>query len=182
MVRNENDAWDLAQEGFLKAWRTIQQFEGRSSFFTWLYRLSVNLAIESLRRKGRGEEVELHEAIPCSLPSPHANYQCSEIRQHVNAALAQLSPTQRAVIALKEIEDLQYQEIAEVLDLPIGTVMSRLHYARKKLQTILRPLYNQIYDTHGSMAAPQIGTPPIADKTGIYSQPQIKGGRVYTND
>ena len=64
MVRDENDAWDLAQEGFLKAWRSIHRFEGRSSFYTWLYRLTVNLAIESLRRKGRREEVELDEPFP----------------------------------------------------------------------------------------------------------------------
>ena len=144
MVRNENDAWDLAQEGFLKAWRSIHQFQGRSSFYTWLYSLTVNLAIDSLRRKGRRVEVELDDAIPSSLPSPRANYQRTEIREHINAALAQLSPEHRAVIVLKEIEDLQYQEIAEILNLSIGTVMSRLFYGRKKLQSILRPLFNQI--------------------------------------
>src|SRR4029077_10373742 len=137
IVGNENDAWDIAQEGFLKAWRSIHRFEGRSSFYTWLYRLTVNLAIESLRRKGRREEVELDDAIPCSLPSPSANYQRNEIRQHINAALAQLSPEHRAVIVLKEIEDLQYQEIAEILNLSIGTVMSRLFYGRKKLKSML---------------------------------------------
>src|ERR1700726_5081931 len=126
IVGDENDAWDVAQEGFLKAWRSIQQFEGRSSFYTWLYRLTVNLTIDSLRRKGRRVEVELDDAIPCSLPSPRANYQRYEIRQHINAALAQLSPEHRTVIVLKEIEDLQYQEIAKMLNLSIGTVMSRL--------------------------------------------------------
>jgi RNA polymerase sigma-70 factor (ECF subfamily) len=147
MVRNENDAWDLAQEGFLKAWRSIHQFQGRSSFYTWLYSLTENLAIDSLRRRGRRVEVELDDAIPSSLPSPRANYQRNEIRQHINAALAQLSPEHRAVIVLKEIEDLQYQEIAEILNLSIGTVMSRLFYGRKKLQSILRPIYNQIYES-----------------------------------
>src|ERR1700724_2242462 len=149
MVRNENDAWDLAQEGFLQAWRSIHKFEGRSSFYTWLYRLTVNLAVDSLRRKGRRAEVELDDAIPSSLPSPRANYQRNEIRQHINAALAQLSPEHRAVIVLKEIEDLQYQEIAKILNLSIGTVMARLFYGRKKLQSILRPIYNQIYETQG---------------------------------
>ena len=151
MVRDENDAWDLAQEGFLQAWRSIHRFEGRSSFYTWLYRLTVNLAIESLRRKGRREEVELDDAIPCSLPSPRANYQCTEIRQQVNAALAQLSPEHRAVIVLKEVEELQYQEIADILNLSIGTVMSRLFYGRKKLQSLLRPVYNQIYETQSPL-------------------------------
>ena len=74
MVRNENDARDLAQEGFLKAWRSIHQFEGRSSFYTWLYSITINLTIDSLRRKGRRVGVELDDAIPSSLPSPRANY------------------------------------------------------------------------------------------------------------
>jgi RNA polymerase sigma-70 factor, ECF subfamily len=144
MVRNEHDAWDLAQEGFLKAWRSIHQFKGRSSFYTWLYRLTVNLAIESLRRKGRCQEVELDDAIPSSAPGPGAHYQRAEIREHVNAAIAKLSPEHRAVVVLKELEDLQYHEIAEVLNLSIGTVMSRLFHGRKKLQSILRPIYNQL--------------------------------------
>jgi RNA polymerase sigma-70 factor (ECF subfamily) len=152
MVRNENDAWDLAQEGFLKAWRSIHKFEGRSSFYTWLYRLTVNLAIDSLRRKGRRVEVELDDAIPSFLPSPRANYRRTEIRQHINGALAQLSPEHRTVIVLKEIEDLQYHEIAEILGISVGTVMSRLFYARKKLQSILRPIYNQNYETQCSRA------------------------------
>jgi DNA-directed RNA polymerase specialized sigma24 family protein len=79
--------------------------------------------------------------------SPRANYQRSEIRQHLKAALAELSPEHRAVIVLKEIEDLQYQEIAEILNISIGTVMSRLFYGRKKLQFMLRPIYNQIYES-----------------------------------
>jgi RNA polymerase sigma-70 factor (ECF subfamily) len=142
MVRNENDAWDLAQEGFLKAWRSIHQFEGRSSFYTWLHSLAVNLALDSLRRKGRRVEVELDDAIPCSLPGPRSKYRLTEIRQHIDAALAQLSPEHRAVIILKDIEDLQYQEIADILNLSIGTVMSRLFYGRKKLQSILRPIFS----------------------------------------
>ena len=73
MVRNEHDAWDLAQEGFLKAWQSIHRFEGRSSFYTWLYSITVNLTIYSLRRKGRREEVELNDAIPSSLPGPGVN-------------------------------------------------------------------------------------------------------------
>jgi RNA polymerase sigma factor (sigma-70 family) len=69
------------QEGFLKAWQSIQRFEGRSSFYTWLYSLTVNLTIYSLRRKRRRDEVELNDAIPSSLPCPGANYQRTEIRE-----------------------------------------------------------------------------------------------------
>jgi RNA polymerase sigma-70 factor (ECF subfamily) len=153
MVRNENDAWDLAQDGFLRAWRLIHKFEGRSSFYTWLYSLTVNLAIESLRRKRRCAEVELDDAIPCSLPSPRANYRRTEIRQHINAALSQLSPEHRVVIVLKEIEGLQYQQIAKTLNLSIGTVMSRLFNGRKKLQSLLRPIYNQNYGSQRTRVA-----------------------------
>jgi len=144
MVRNEDDALDLAQEGYLKAWQSINQFAGRSSFYTWLYSLTVNLAIDSLRRKGRYEEVELHDTIPSSLPTPDVSYHRAEISEHLNAALAKLSPEHRAVIVLKEMEDLQYQEIAEILNISIGTVMSRLFYGRKKLQSILRPIFGEI--------------------------------------
>jgi RNA polymerase sigma-70 factor, ECF subfamily len=142
MVRNEHDAWDLAQEAFLKAWRSIHRFEGRSSFYTWLYSLTMNVTIYSVRRKGRREEVELNDAFPSFLPGPGVNYQRTEIREQVNAALAKLSPEHRAVVLLKELEDLQYHEIADVLNLSMGTVMSRLFYARKKLQSMLRPICN----------------------------------------
>ena len=145
MVHNEHDAWDLAQEAFLKAWQSIHRFEGRSSFYTWLYSLTVNLTIYSIRQKGRREEVELNDAIASSLPGPRVNYQRTEIREHVNAALARLSPEHRAVVVLKDLEDVQYHEIAEVLNLSMGTVMSRLFYGRKTLQSKLRPIYNQIY-------------------------------------
>jgi RNA polymerase sigma factor (sigma-70 family) len=101
IVGNENDAWDLAQEGFLKAWRSIHRFQARSSFYTWLYSITINVTIDSLRQRCRRSEVELDDAIPSSLPSPRANYQRNEIRQHINAALAQLSPEHRAVIVLK---------------------------------------------------------------------------------
>ena len=141
MVHNEYDAWDIAQEGFLKAWRSIQRFEGRSSFYTWLYSITVNLTIYSLRRKARCEEVELNDAIPSSLPNPRVSYQSAETREYINAALARLSPEHRAVVVLKELEDMQYHEIAKALNLSLGTVMSRLFYARRKLQSMLSPIY-----------------------------------------
>ena len=147
MVRDEHDAWDLAQEGFLKAWRSIHRFQGRSSFYTWLYRITINVTSDSLRRRCRRSEVELDDAIPSFLLGPGVNCERAEIREQVYAALAQLTPEHRAVIVLKEIEDLQYHEIAEILGISVGTVMSRLFYGRKKLQSILRPIYNQIYES-----------------------------------
>ena len=144
MVRNEHDAWDLGQEVFLKAWRSIHRFEGRSSFYTWLYSITIKLTIYSLRCKGRCQEVELSDAIPSFLPGPGAKCEHAEIRERVNAALAKLSPDHRALVVLKELEGLQYHEIAEVLNLSMGTVMSRLFYARKKLQSLLRPILYQM--------------------------------------
>lgn len=141
MVRNEHDARDLTQEVFLKAWRSIHRFEGRSSWYTWLYRLTTNVTIYSFRRKKCREEVELNDAIPSSLPGPGVNCQRTEIREIITAALAKLSPKHRAVIVLKELEGLEYHQISEVLNLSIGTVMSRLFYARKKLQSLLSPVY-----------------------------------------
>jgi RNA polymerase sigma-70 factor, ECF subfamily len=144
MVGNENDAWDLAQEGFLKAWRSIKCFQGRSSFCTWLYRITINVTIDSLRRRCRHMEVELNHAILSLLPGSGVNYERAEIREQVYAALAQLTPEHRAVIVLKEIEDLQCQEIADILDLSLGTVLSRLFYGRRKLQSILRPIFTPV--------------------------------------
>ena len=141
IVSNEHDAWDLTQEAFLKAWQSIHRFEGRCSFYTWLYRLTMNVTICSLRRKEQRQDVELSDAIPSSLPCPSVICQHSEIRDRVNSALARLSPDHRAVVVLKELEGLQYHEIAEILNLSIGTVMSRLFYARKHLRSLLEPLY-----------------------------------------
>ena len=142
MVRDEHDAWDLAQEAFVKAWKAIDRFEGRSSFYSWLYSLTMNVTIDFLRLRRRREEVELDDAIPSTLPGPRVNCQHAEIQAQLNAALAKLSPEHRAVIVLKELEGLQYHEIAEVLHLSIGTVMSRLFYARKYLQS-------QLFDLKG---------------------------------
>jgi RNA polymerase sigma-70 factor (ECF subfamily) len=156
MVQNEQDAWDLAQEGFLKAWKSIHRFKGESSFYTWLYRIMTNVTIDSLRRKGIRGEAEFDDRIapvnvepgsrttPSSAPLPNEKLEYREIRQRIDHAIAKLSPEHRAVIVMKEIEDLQYNEIAEVLNCSLGTVMSRLFYARKKLQSLLRDLYENL--------------------------------------
>ena len=156
MVQNEQDAWDLAQEGFLKAWKSIHRFKGESSFYTWLYRIMTNVTIDSLRRKGIRGEAEFDDRIaavdvepgsrttPPSVPLPNKKLEHREIRQRIDEAIAKLSPEHRAVIVMKEIEDLQYNEIAEILSCSLGTVMSRLFYARKKLQIMLRDLYETL--------------------------------------
>jgi RNA polymerase sigma-70 factor, ECF subfamily len=143
-VRNEHDAWDIAQEAFLTAWRSSNRFEGRSSFYTWLHTLTMNVTISFLRRNGHREEVELNETIPSALPGADADYHRTEIRERVNAATTKLSAEQRTVLVLKELEGLEYHEIAELLNLPTGTVMSRLFYARRNLRSLLRSAYSHI--------------------------------------
>ena len=157
MVHNEQDAWDLAQDSFVKAWNSIKRFRGQSSFYTWMYRIVMNVTIDWLRKKqvkGAGTEfddaIQLKEIEPASrtVPKPDAlpyeRMERSEIRAQIGNAIAQISPEHRAVILMKEIEDMQYHEIAEALDCSIGTVMSRLFYARKKLQNLLRDVYENV--------------------------------------
>jgi len=126
IVKNEDDAWDITQEAFLLSWLSIQRFERRASFYTWLYSVTINVTRNSLRRKGWRNDVELSDSIPDSSVGPEKNCQHTEIREWVNWALAELSPEQRAVVKLKELKGLQYREIAQALNLSIGTVMSRL--------------------------------------------------------
>src|SRR6266480_417247 len=146
MVHSEQDAWDLAQDSFLKAWKSIKRFRGRSAFYTWIYRIVMNVTIDWLRKKqvkGAGAEfddaIQLRQVDPASktIPKtealPYEMMERDEIRSRIEQAIAQLSPEQRAVILMKELEDMQYHEIAEALGCSIGTVMSRLFYARKKL-------------------------------------------------
>ena len=157
MVHNEQDAWDLAQESFVKAWKSIKRFRGQSSFYTWLYRIVMNVTIDHVRKKqikGAGtefnDEVKLGEIEPAartapkSEPLPYRQMERSEIRARIDAAIAQLTPEHRAVILMKETEDMQYHEIAEALGCSIGTVMSRLFYARKRLQNLLRDVYENV--------------------------------------
>ncbi len=156
MVHNEQDAWDLAQDGFLKAWKSIARFRGQSSFYTWLYRIMMNVTIDSLRRKQVGGETEFDDSIglvnidphavtaPRPVALPHEKVAGDEIRARIDAAVSRLSPEHRAVILMREIEGLEYQEIADALDCSIGTVMSRLFYARKKMQTMLKDVYENL--------------------------------------
>ena len=157
MVHNEQDAWDLAQDSFLKAWKSIGRFRGQSSFYTWIYRIVMNVTIDWLRKKKiKGGDAEFDDAIqlreidpasktvPKTGALPHQAMEQGEIRARIEKAIGQLSPEHRAVILMKEIDDMQYHEIAEALGCSIGTVMSRLFYARKKLQSLLRDVYENV--------------------------------------
>ena len=157
MVHSEQDAWDLAQDSFIKAWKSIKRFRGQSSFYTWIYRIVMNVTIDWLRKKqikaGGAEfddSIQLKEVDPASKTMPKADVLPSESMEHkeirgeIDKAIAQLSPEHRAVILMKEIDGMQYHEIAETLGCSIGTVMSRLFYARKKLQNLLKDCYENI--------------------------------------
>lgn len=156
MVRNEQDAWDLAQDGFLKAWKSIGRFRGQSSFYTWLYRILMNVSIDWLRRKHPETGNEFDDTlglkhvepgaatVPRGEMQPVARLSDREIRERIDAAMEKLSAEHRAVIALREIDGLEYQEIADAVGCSIGTVMSRLFYARKKMQTLLKDVYENL--------------------------------------
>jgi len=156
MVRNEQDAWDLAQDGFVKAWKSIGRFRGQSSFYTWLYRILMNVGIDWLRRKQIESGTEFDDTMglrnveagavtaPRGELAPVERISDKEIRERIDAAIAKLSPEHRAAIVMREIDGLEYSEIAERMECSIGTVMSRLFYARKKLQAMLKDVYENI--------------------------------------
>jgi len=150
-VRNEVDAEDLAQLTFVKAWRKIQTFNGKSSFYTWLYRLCTNTCLDHLRKKKRlGEEIQtsrVNEDDPKGVedregnePGPDTMATNKELKQAIDAAIKQLSPDHQVVIVMREIQGLSYEEIAKALNCSVGTVMSRLFYARRYLRTRLAGL------------------------------------------
>jgi RNA polymerase sigma-70 factor (ECF subfamily) len=146
VVHNQDDALELAQETFVRAFENLSKFESRSSFSTWLYRIAANLAIDFRRREGRytvlrGEDAENEiQRLPSTRGDSFVEASRSELNQRLRDALKELTPEHRAVILLREVEGLSYDEISEVLQVPRGTVMSRLHYARGHLRGILKDL------------------------------------------
>lgn len=151
MIHHEADAWDLAQEVFIKAWGALPRFEVKARFSTWLYRIAHNTVYDWTRRRRPEAGAEWNDEVlgqeridPASrtTPSmgrrPDEELSNEELRVKIEAALAKLSPEHREVVLLKDVQGLAYKEIAEVTGATIGTVMSRLHYARQKLQTLLK--------------------------------------------
>lgn len=156
MVRNEEDAWDLAQDGFVRAWKNVKNFRGQSSFYTWLYRILTNVTLDWLRKKHIRGDAEFDDTIglrsiepgaptaPRPAAAPADNLAQGEVRARINAAIEKLTPEHRAVIVMREFDGMDYKEIADAMECSIGTVMSRLFYARKKLQTLLHDVYDQL--------------------------------------
>jgi len=149
MVRNREDARDLAQEAFVKAFKNLARFRFGASFYTWLCRIAMNVSIDHLRRQKVRRADVFDEAIASrnadgvmSLQhhrnDPGKDLERKRLHAAILAAMDELPEEQKQVIVLREVEGMAYKEIAEVMDIPEGTVMSRLYYARKKLQKTLK--------------------------------------------
>jgi len=153
MLRNRDDALDVVQDTFTKAYQSLDRFKGESNFYTWLYRITLNLCIDHQRRTARmpaapldapesAEEAPVINAArdDAQRDDPLQRAHETEVGVRIRQAIAELTPEHRAVILLREVEGLSYEEISRALECPKGTVMSRLHYARRQLQTRLREL------------------------------------------
>jgi RNA polymerase sigma-70 factor (ECF subfamily) len=150
MMRNEDEALDLSQDAWVKGWQRLVQFQGDSSFITWMTRIVINLCLDQIRKRKR-QRVESIDALneeaggverqmPVVEVNPTQGLERGELRQRIDAALAKLSPEHRAALVLHEFEELEYKEIAKRMDCSIGTVMSRLFYARRRMASLLAGL------------------------------------------
>jgi RNA polymerase sigma-70 factor (ECF subfamily) len=145
MVQNPADAQDLSQQTWIKAWNKLHTFKGDADFYTWLYRVATFVGLDHIRKRKRQREVEMLETVelhqdvdlevPPSLVSrPDQEAEARDVRECFEAALATLSPEHRLTLIYREVEGLSYDEIARVMKCRRGTVMSRIFYARKKMQ------------------------------------------------
>ncbi|QTN33397.1 sigma-70 family RNA polymerase sigma factor [Akkermansiaceae bacterium] len=154
MVKNDADAWDLSQDVFVKAWQALPRFEARARFSTWLFRIAHNTVYDWVRKRkieGAGElndEIFNRDSIeasartaPSVADAPDDALSNTELRAKIEEALGKLSEEHREAVILKDVQGLSYKEIAEVMGSTLGTVMSRLFYARQKLQTLLKDEY-----------------------------------------
>jgi RNA polymerase sigma-70 factor (ECF subfamily) len=151
-LRDREEAWDVSQEAFIRAFQALPSFRGQSAFYTWLYRIVMNVAADRARSRGaqgrafgteRVPEEDWERVLPDQNPgeeAPDAAAARREQRAKIMRALDTLSGDHRTIIMLSDLEGLSYREIAETLEIPMGTVMSRLHNARKRLRAALGPL------------------------------------------
>jgi RNA polymerase sigma-70 factor (ECF subfamily) len=148
MTSNHDDANDLAQEAFIKAYQAIGSFKGDSSFFTWLYRIAVNKTINFLKKRKKRSALSLND-LDCNVENnpdfvalisnknPRRDVNILELQEHLNIAILKLSETHRLVVTLHDIQGLPHEEIGKIMDCNTGTVRSRLFYARQQLQAHL---------------------------------------------
>jgi RNA polymerase sigma factor (sigma-70 family) len=148
MTANHEDANDLAQESFIKAFQALKSFKGGSSFYTWLYRIAVNKTINFLKQRKNRVQMSLNDldfnaehnpdlVALISDKTPRREADLRELQEKLNAALLKLSEPHRLVVVLHDVQGLSHDEIAKVMDCNIGTVRSRLFYARQQLQAWL---------------------------------------------
>ena len=149
VLHDREEAWDVAQEAFVRAFHSLPSFRGQSAFYSWLFRITVNVATDRHRQRGaqsrafgpeRVTEEEWARTTPDPGGGPDQEAARAEQRERIKRALDSLPPKARTIIVLSDVEGLSYREIAEVLNCPIGTVMSRLHNARKRLKGLLGPM------------------------------------------
>jgi len=150
MMRNEDEALDLSQEAWVKSWQRLKQFQGDSRFGTWMTRIVVNLCLDQLRRRKRQrtESIEemneetggVEQQMPVVAGNPTERLERAELRKVIDRALGLLSHEHRTVLVLHEFEEMEYKEIARTMGCSIGTVMSRLFYARRRMAALLAHL------------------------------------------
>jgi RNA polymerase sigma-70 factor (ECF subfamily) len=150
MMRNEDEALDMSQEAWVKSWQRLNQFQGDSSFATWTTRIVINLCLDQLRKRKRQRTESIEEMdeesggverhMPVVVINPTERMERGELRKKIDAALGQLSAEHRTVLILHEFEEMEYKEIARTMSCSIGTVMSRLFYARRKMAALLANL------------------------------------------
>ena len=148
----EGDAPDVAQETLIKAWRALKGFQGNSAFYTWLYRIGINTAKNHLVSRGRrpsNQDIDIADAEQyghtehlSDVDTPESLLLSEEIKTKVAEVIQKLPPDLRQAITLRELEGLSYEEIAEVMDCPIGTVRSRIFRAREAIDAVVEPLMN----------------------------------------
>ena len=147
MVRHEDDALDLSQEAWVKGWQRLKQFQGEASFVTWMTRIVINLCLDRLRKmkRQRAESLDqleeesggVERQMPVVTNNPTEGLERGELRKRIDEALSKLSHAHRTVLVLHEFEELEYKEIAKRMACSIGTVMSRLFYARRRMANLM---------------------------------------------
>lgn len=153
-LHDRDEARDAAQEAFLKAYRALGRFNTRSSFWTWVYRITCNLCKDRLRKRARRPEISLEELgleneeapLPSNEPDPRTAASERELERKVRKHIQALPEKQRMVLILRELGGLSYQEIADTAGCKTGTVMSRLFHARRKLAAVLEPFQTTLLD------------------------------------
>jgi RNA polymerase sigma-70 factor (ECF subfamily) len=152
MLKDKEEAMDVSQEAFVKVYKYLDHFKGDASFYTWLYRITVNICIDVIRKRqsAGGEAVEFDETLPMDVSeanigalgsrlgtNPQKSALRRELAEKIQEALATVPEKHRAILLLREIEGMSYEDLSRTLDIPKGTVMSRLFHARAKVQKIL---------------------------------------------